>query len=669
MRRDSRSRSPPKRDSRSESPPRLGKHDRKELRRRQREEIARKAKEKAALKANETPEEKVARRLAKKAAKKSKLEAEKKAKEDAFAGYTNNDNPFGDKNLGATFKWHKKEENLKEQGITLAMQEDRARRLQEENRIELEKVKEARAQRERDMEEKEKEKEAEQRAKEDEMHAAWMGQEEDFHLEQARRRSKIRVKDGRAKPIDILATYIQNAADPAHTEMDMQEPYAIFIGLDMSDVQDLYEDIKVYQHMDKDTFPEFWADMKLIAEYELDKKKRQAAKADKRLNPAQKRALDTGIDPATLQRISDSLRNKPHEELLNLKTKEIPAKLEKGVELFFWERMVIEVELALAKCRLREMHQKTLEDKLDALKAKKIAEEDFPSDGEGSGSDDDDIVLDEDEFLAILEEEDEEDDGTGGIRVKSHDIEPPLEPFDAAAEAEGGIQLLDPAEDTARLAAHRKEVLTRKSNYAAKNRKGKFQLRGPRPHISGPGRNASTSDKGSRLKNMTGAAISPEERAFLAKQASEKLAADESQFSEEIDPGITAKMHLWREKYKPRKPRYFNRVHTGFEWNKYNQTHYDSDNPPPKIVQGYKFHLFYPDLIDKEHTPTFSIKSIPEEPGMAILRFTAGPPYEDVAFRVVDRPWEQAYRRGFRSEFRNDVMQLWFHFRRDRYRR
>jgi hypothetical protein len=29
--------------------------------------------------------------------------------------------------------------------------------------------------------------------------------------------------------------------------------------------------------------------------------------------------------------------------------------------------------------------------------------------------------------------------------------------------------------------------------------------------------------------------------------------------------------HRWHEKYKPRKPRYFNRVHTGYEWNKYNQ--------------------------------------------------------------------------------------------------
>lgn len=62
----------------------------------------------------------------------------------------------------------------------------------------------------------------------------------------------------------------------------------------------------------------------------------------------------------------------------------------------------------------------------------------------------------------------------------------------------------------------------------------------------------------------------------------------------------------WEDKYRPRKPRYFNRVHTGYEWNKYNQTHYEyvlqfhmsrgskltilssTDNPPPKVVQGYK---------------------------------------------------------------------------------
>ena len=35
----------------------------------------------------------------------------------------------------------------------------------------------------------------------------------------------------------------------------------------------------------------------------------------------------------------------------------------------------------------------------------------------------------------------------------------------------------------------------------------------------------------------------------------------------------------------------FDFLFQGFEWNKYNQTHYDMDNPPPKIVQGYKFNV------------------------------------------------------------------------------
>lgn len=58
-------------------------------------------------------------------------------------------------------------------------------------------------------------------------------------------------------------------------------------------------------------------------------------------------------------------------------------------------------------------------------------------------------------------------------------------------------------------------------------------------------------------------------------------------------------------RYAPRKPKYFNRIHTGYEWNKYNQTHYDTENPPPKVVQGYKFNIFYPDLLDRSKAPTY----------------------------------------------------------------
>jgi len=57
------------------------------------------------------------------------------------------------------------------------------------------------------------------------------------------------------------------------------------------------------------------------------------------------------------------------------------------------------------------------------------------------------------------------------------------------------------------------------------------------------------------------------------------------------DIPLESRVYLWQDKFRPRKPRYFNRVITGFEWNKYNKTHYDPDNPPPKVVLGYKFNV------------------------------------------------------------------------------
>lgn len=127
---------------------------------------------------------------------------------------------------------------------------------------------------------------------------------------------------------------------------------------------------------------------------------------------------------------------------------------------------------------------------------------------------------------------------------------------------------------------------------------------------------------------------------------------------------ITPNKSRWADKYRPRKPRYFNRVQMGYEWNKYNQTHYDHDNPPPKVVQGYKFNIFYPDLIDKTKAPTYRIErengrkrgqsfAPAGEEDTCLIRFIAGPPYEDIAFRIVDKEWDYSAKRerGFKSSF------------------
>lgn len=131
---------------------------------------------------------------------------------------------------------------------------------------------------------------------------------------------------------------------------------------------------------------------------------------------------------------------------------------------------------------------------------------------------------------------------------------------------------------------------------------------------------------------------------------------------------LQSKNYSWQEKYRPRKPRYFNRVKTGYDWNKYNQTHYDHDNPPPKIVQGYKFNIFYPDLIDPTKTPQFFLEPADTEE-FCIIRFRAGPPYEDIAFKIINREWNRSRKRGFKSTFERGVLSLYFNFTSHWYRK
>ncbi|RQO85303.1 hypothetical protein POPTR_001G242900v4 [Populus trichocarpa] len=129
---------------------------------------------------------------------------------------------------------------------------------------------------------------------------------------------------------------------------------------------------------------------------------------------------------------------------------------------------------------------------------------------------------------------------------------------------------------------------------------------------------------------------------------------------------LDSQVEWWCDKYQPRKPKYVNTFHTGYEWNKYNRTHYDHENPPPKIVRGYKFNIFYPDMINRTETPTYTCEDDSET---CIIRFHAGPPYEDIAFRIVKKDWDVSHKKGFKSTFDGVILRLHFNFRRHSYRR
>lgn len=125
--------------------------------------------------------------------------------------YSSNHNPFQDPNLTEKFTWHKKIEKDKKAGLTpeeIARREE-LRKL--EAKQELEKLNKKRADRETEMKLREEEEMRKRRLAEDAQMMEWINKEDDFQLEQSRRRAGIRLRERRAKAIDFLAINLRFA--------------------------------------------------------------------------------------------------------------------------------------------------------------------------------------------------------------------------------------------------------------------------------------------------------------------------------------------------------------------------------------------------------------------------------------------------------------------------
>ncbi|KAK3610182.1 hypothetical protein CHS0354_038818 [Potamilus streckersoni] len=631
--------------------------------RRQRKEI---------IKATETPEDKRARRLAKKELKEIRRK-EKMGWDKEYLGYTNADNPFGDEHLLDTFVWSKKMDKEGKRSLSKEEIQQLQKQKMEENRRELEKVKKRRLEREKEMEERQSEREQMQREKEAEYYREWEKQEDSFHLQQAKLRSQIRVQDGRAKPIDLLAKYI--SAEDDELAVEMHEPYTYLYGLTIPDLEDLLEDIKVYLELEQGKNADYWRDIITVTTDELNKLRK--VDADSR----EFRDRREGINQSVSEEVATIFKGKTTKQLLLLE-EQIKKKLQggEGVDVGYWESLLQQLKAHMARTRLRERHQDVLRQKLFKLKQEQgiTSEPLFPVVLSGSrdnlkGSGTPDPLPSQDREMDSTQEpgpsQDRETDSSqepGPSREDSASIQVKIKQEMVNEEEENSDEEEEEGET----------VLTEEDleppevlDYKAGNYSPKL-LQPEDLNIDDVVYDVEDDMKKLELAReqvrYTGQVKLDAETEF-EKKAREGMNDDEAQFSVEFQ--LEHNSFLWSDKYRPRKPRFFNRVHTGFEWNKYNQTHYDIDNPPPKIVQGYKFNIFYPDLIDKTKTPEYTVTPLEDNKDFGVLRFHAGPPYEDIAFKVVNREWEFSYKRGFRCQFANNIFQLWFHFKRYRYRR
>lgn len=421
----------------------------------------------------------------------------------------------------------------------------------------------------------------------DDQEKIFVEDEDKFVLRQSKKKSDIRVREGRARPVDYLAfslRYIDTDRDvldddEEDVEIDVPSPEKIVAALNEKNLQELEKDISSFRTLESSrTNRDYWDALLTIAK---DRRKKLSGRDD------EGRAVNAVS--ADVDRI---LGPKNFEQLEALE-KQIKAKLrgDEQIDTDYWEQLLKSLLVFKAKATLRKI--------CDAIRASRIEQlrKQNPTKAE------------------LLEA----DDGGASSSTTTKTPGAPSQAvkrtaFSTAPTASTSSEGTNPPPGTARFAS--------------------------------TGAQDFTSATKALYEREVARGISENEEIFTAEEA------------------VSGAQPKWADKYRPRKPQYFNRVQMGYEWNKYNQTHYDHDNPPPKVVQGYKFNIFYPDLIDKTKAPTYKIireggrrrgeSFAPAgEEDTCLIRFIAGPPYEDVAFRIVDREWDFSAKkeRGFKSSF------------------
>lgn len=570
------------------------------------------------------------------------------------------------------FVWQKKIEKELEKGKDPRALMEQADRSKEQERMkEVEEVRKRREERQEELRRMEEEKERQAREKALQEAAEVERKEEEDLLQQAKVRSELRLKEGRGRPIDIVAKNIHGQGDDFNPSAT---PDTLFDGLTARELEELRGDIEAYSKLeshDPRNGP-FWQSLLIVCHAKI----REASHAEevdraklRGEKPPEKEGRP-GLHFQVEEDVRRMLSGKPYSELKQVDDR-VRSSLTKGelADAEYWDAVLSHMETWLAMAFAREEYERRRQEWL------RRQVDDQPQAGSAGKLSPPPEENGEEEGLQERERSEREDE-----EQKQTEAEMPPSPA-RVDQPEKGIEVIDEEEDRKELDGKREEV--------AKEAAPKMRTAARWAAMTGPTEQEDmframkdTQQYGpggvfSQIVHRAEDASETEGERIAREHALKQMGSakeGEHTFSDEATVGkgqdATSAAYWYHDKYRPRKPKYFNRVHTGFDWNKYNKSHYNSENPPPKQVLGYKFNIFYPDLLDKSQTPTFQLEPDGSKHGeTCIIRFKAGPPYEDIAFKIVNKQWEVAPQRGFKCTFERGVLQLYFNFRRARYRR
>lgn len=298
-------------------------------------------------------EEEIEAYKAKRAQKKA-MRIAKKLKSQSVAGYSNASNPFGDSNLNEKFVWKKKIERDVAQGADLDMFSIKAeKKRQKERMAEIEKVKKRREERalEKAQHEEEMAMLARERARAE--FQDWEKKEEEFHFDQSKVRSEIRLREGRAKAIDLLSKHLNGSDD---LDIELNEPYMVFQGLTVKEMEELRGDIKMHLDLDTETptHVEYWKALLVVCDWELAEARKKDALDRARVRgeepPAELLAEERGIHSRIEADVRDYLHKKTYRELEDIHAG-VETQLRSGTAkvVEFWEAILKRIHIYKAK--------------------------------------------------------------------------------------------------------------------------------------------------------------------------------------------------------------------------------------------------------------------------------------------------------------------------------
>lgn len=193
---------------------------------------------------------------------------------------------------------------------------------------------------------------------------AWVADEDRFVLQQAKKKAEIRVKEGRAKPIDWLAVTLR-FIDPSRNlfedevgdgDLDVVDPEGVFEGLSTEQLAELERDIDVYATLEKNkTNKDFWETMQIICTERLHN------------------ARGVGQQGRGVESVSSDVEKlfstKTFDQLEALET-QIKGKLRSNedIDVDYWEQLLRNLVSWKARAKLRRVSQAIMESQLQGLR-------------------------------------------------------------------------------------------------------------------------------------------------------------------------------------------------------------------------------------------------------------------------------------------------------------